>query len=592
MSPRDSGELLEHSSMESPVELPPMTDLAQFHCLRLMGCKRCQHRREAAMVRVGSSSPRAALDVNRSSTSTPPRASRVPRLPAPPSPAPTGGSTPRRRGFKEEPATAAEVQPCQQIANLLATFTKRIQSFFLTLMGFNHPHMQRLQIALQQQVQALAAGLTDLMTKQSAFLSLRSAMREGKLWERLRQRHQALFERGQELKECASLMCKEKVEKETALSSTILAQRQLDRCYTFAAKLRRNAKAQADLFASFHNWRCFTSNRLSCRKTACQAYKVHHASSQAFQLQAAFFQWQRARSSIDRVALQEMKIKIAKCPTESTLAMVELTKVKAFLHSAEERSKDVMMTSCLLAWRFFLARSRIRNSQERAEDLCQSMRSTVRQKNLKLWTRLGDPRRLTLKVAYTRWIAGMAFSAAGRWSREASAKVAAYSGKILERRQEVARARLCLAYWNRWIALSIHRKQLPEGHCSVCIDPVCRDACSSPTDLYFRPTAPRHSGEDSRSRLKSCTTSARTPIRASWRPSSAPDVGANQAYLEAPLPSTDMLNAQLASHFNATFHQDTVMRHWSLASQASMSEEGYLKLLDFHREKARERRRA
>ena len=27
----------------------------------------------------------------------------------------------------------------------------------------------------------------------------------------------------------------------------------------------------------------------------------------------------------------------------------------------------------------------------------------------------------------------------------------------------------------------------------VCIDPVCRDACSSPTDLYFRPTAPRHS---------------------------------------------------------------------------------------------------
>jgi len=494
--------------------------------------------------------------------------------------------------LKEEPATSAEVQPCQQIANLLATFTKRIQSFFLTLMGFNHPHMQRLQIALQQQVQALAAGLTDLMTKQSAFLSLRSAMREGKLWERLRQRHQALFERGQELKECASLMCKEKVEKEAALSSTILAQRQLDHCYTFAAKLRRNAKAQADLLASFHNWRCFTSNRLSCRKTACQAYKVHHASSQAFQLQGAFFQWQRARSSIDRVALQEMKIKMAKFSAASTLGMVEVTKVKAFLHSAEERSKDVMMTSCLLAWRFFLARSRIRNSQERAEDLCQSMRSTVRQKNLKLWTRLGDPRRLTLKVAYTRWIAGMAFSSAGRWSREASAKVAAYSGKILERRQEVARARLCLAYWNRWIALSIHRKQLPEGHCSVCIDPVCRDTCSSPTtDLYFRPTAPRHSGEDSRSRLKSCTTSARTPVRTSWRPSSAPDAGANQAYLEAPLPSTDMLNAQLASHFNATFHQDTVMRHWSLASQASMSEEGYLKLLEFHREQARIQRR-
>ena len=37
--PSGIGELLEHSSMET-VELPPMTDLAQFHCLRLMGCKR------------------------------------------------------------------------------------------------------------------------------------------------------------------------------------------------------------------------------------------------------------------------------------------------------------------------------------------------------------------------------------------------------------------------------------------------------------------------------------------------------------------------------------------------------------------------
>lgn len=35
---------------------------------------------------------------------------------------------------------------------------------------------------LLRQVQALAAGLMDLMTKHSAFLSLRSAMREGGLF--------------------------------------------------------------------------------------------------------------------------------------------------------------------------------------------------------------------------------------------------------------------------------------------------------------------------------------------------------------------------------------------------------------------------
>ena len=53
--------------------------------------------------------------------------------------------------------------------------------------GFFYPlSMGRLQLRSSwghppRQVQALAAGLTDLMTKQSAFLSLRSAMREGSL---------------------------------------------------------------------------------------------------------------------------------------------------------------------------------------------------------------------------------------------------------------------------------------------------------------------------------------------------------------------------------------------------------------------------
>ena len=54
-----------------------------------------------------------------------------------------------------------------------------------------------------------------------------------------------IVERSQSLGSNARFLeIQEKVEKEAALSSTILAQRQLDRCYTFAAKLRRNAKAQ------------------------------------------------------------------------------------------------------------------------------------------------------------------------------------------------------------------------------------------------------------------------------------------------------------------------------------------------------------
>lgn len=47
-----------------------------------------------------------------------------------------------------------------------------------------------------------------------------------------------------------SLFGEEKVEKEAALSSTIVAQQQLDHCYTFVAKLRRNAKAQVEIFGA------------------------------------------------------------------------------------------------------------------------------------------------------------------------------------------------------------------------------------------------------------------------------------------------------------------------------------------------------
>jgi len=226
------------------------------------------------------------------------------------------------------------------------------------------------------------------------------------------------------------------------------------------------------------------------------------------------------------------------------------------------------MAAAFLAWRFFLARSRNISWQEQSEDMCQSMRSNIRQKNLKFWSRLNDTNgRLALKVALMRWRAGCAYSAAQRWSSDAKLKVAQCSCQVMRRRKEVGRAQLCLAYWNKWTALC--KVNRPERFSR---DP---DTCR---DLHFH-SRPRDDQGEQHLPLRRSERPFQS-AQSSWRPNyEAHDV-------QAALPET---TAQLASQF-ATFHQDQVMKHWSLASQASQSEEGYLKLRDFHRELRRRER--
>ena len=86
---------------------------------------------------------------------------------------------------------------------------------------------------------------------------------------------------------------------------------------------------------------CFPAFVWSCQGTqdadAFRAGRAHHLSlhapkshrAEAFQLQAAFFQWQRARCAVDRMQLQEMKLKT---PAVPEVAPVELNKVRAYLH--------------------------------------------------------------------------------------------------------------------------------------------------------------------------------------------------------------------------------------------------------------------
>ena len=80
------------------------------------------------------------------------------------------------------------------ITDLLEEFTERIQSFFLALMGFNHPHIERLQAALDQQVKALGQGLMKAMELKDAFWTLRRAVSESQWWNKLKKCRESLLD--------------------------------------------------------------------------------------------------------------------------------------------------------------------------------------------------------------------------------------------------------------------------------------------------------------------------------------------------------------------------------------------------------------
>ena len=162
---------------------PLADDLLHFHCSKLAGCKRCSGRREAARARLGTS-PRKAFD-SRIASMSPGRCGRPPRCPVSPPPCCPCPAKTEANGGEET---------CEIVEQLLEEFTERVQSFFLALMGFNHPHVDRLQAALDQQVTALGHGLMKAMALKDAFWALRRAVSENQLWKKLKQCRHNLFQ--------------------------------------------------------------------------------------------------------------------------------------------------------------------------------------------------------------------------------------------------------------------------------------------------------------------------------------------------------------------------------------------------------------
>lgn len=565
--------------MGSISERPPLPPDLQFPCVRLTDCRKCQHRHEAANARVGSKSPRKPLDVRR---------------PMP---------TPRRSAKHscQSPVSqdkAEEVQPCQQIMDLLALFTKRIQGFFSTLMGFNHPHMDRLEIALQQQVRSLAEGLMAVMTKQRVFLSIRSAAREKKLWDLLRKRHASFFERGQQLKGYVSAASEEAAMKQAALASCVLARGRAEKVGAFAAKLRQDACLQAAASACWQGWRRFARTRAQTRK-AVRTCRPQTSDFKALSLQSSFLHWQRARSTSDRNELNKMKARAAKSQSS-----VELCKVRVFLDMVLRRStateRSYNSVKCLMVWQLFAAQSRLRRLQEGAQELSESLRKHFRQNVFKLWNRRAQ--KAVAKVAFAHWLTETACSAVRTCSSAAAWKAASFGARIVERRRELGFGHVCFVRWAAFCKIS---SELPRPSAEAR-STYAQEVSASPHEAAYRggdfnlpfhpfrfanPGASSHQSAYNFMGHHEQTHAMPLPSHFTVaRPWSATDP--RMAKCEVPQGQGRWLDAELVSYVNESSQEvPEAMKHWSLASQASMSEEGYLKLLDFHRERAREKRR-
>lgn len=83
-------------------------------------------------------------------------------------------------------------------------------------------------------------------------------------------------------------------------------------------------------FLAWYIFQIFHGNSVSPAKAMTRP-----PNGQALQLQAAFFQWHRARRCADRCALQELRAATAEATAATTTAgrLVEVAKVKAYLHS-------------------------------------------------------------------------------------------------------------------------------------------------------------------------------------------------------------------------------------------------------------------
>ncbi|CAE7874316.1 unnamed protein product [Symbiodinium necroappetens] len=570
-------------------------DYVNFQCSRLTECKRCSSRREAARTRLGRS-PR------KTSRSPGPFRRPLPRASSPPPP-PCAPCV-NKASTNEYPET------CDMVSQLLEDFTERVQSLFLALMGFNHPHMERLQAALDQHVVALGRGLMRVMALKDAFSAFRRAINGSQLWKKLRHCHQRLFYCQHQVQAYAATAAEEASLRQESLETSMLLREQAARARSMAAKkLRRGPEAFVKapwLYVCFNHWGKLTKLRASKRLMVEHEHSCRLHAARACVLQSCFLHWRQSSSNSRRERLLGAKSNAAALAVFAQEQRIKAA-VQHVVTNTVHKQNSPGMWKILGRWQLLTLRSHRSRWQERAAaaELAVHQEGALRQRMMQTLSRRcceGTHQGL-LKAALARWMAGACMSATFRRSREGAQKATAWNVSLLLRRQTRCTAWRCLTSWslhNKIRTLQESLTRLSEQTAPTPRRPAsASDRCNvghavESEDRTFQrrwesaPGSPRNAQAFPRIFRPSQETSRQTAA-----------LLGQYSFSDSPMTSWEV-KQHLHAAADAVFQQfgsstrnasPEAMKHWSLANEASMSEAGYQKLREYHREQARERRK-
>jgi len=589
-------------------------------------CRRCSGRQEAARSRLGlQAPPHMALELNRQVPIPPP--SRPPKSTASHAPRPRASIrgqieivSPAQRGT--EPALASTASSSRSrsasrgllgpdrnehlrhsqpaLAAPLEEFSERLWGFVRTCLGLHHPHQDRLKAALDQQVEALGNGFTAVLSLSTAFAALRSSARESGLWQKLREYRERLFKCNAELKEARALASKEAALRRAMGEASSLAQHQAKAARGKAVALLCGGPAASEvlMLSCLSSWRRLASMDAAARLSAMKALAMAFGSANSVKTRASFVAWKsEARSSVEKRRAEEVGA------GESQAAQLLLSRAKAATASvvmaASSRAERQLLATHFAAWWRYAMKSQCQDLKTRAEtaEYMAMQKANIIQK-MSLSSRFGRSLRQLGQVTLLRWAREASNSARRRHVREAAVKSATFTSELLGQRRCQGLLGSCLGGWAE--ATPKPRREAPSlgwsyASCGSKVPapdpraaPVLRGA-SAPLKTsasQTEPSAPKKEEGDAQSWLQQQKLHPPMPWEdKKQRPQSAAVVRTEPKQQVAAEPTS-------VPDLEQDKSMQEAVRHWCLATQASVSEEGYKQLLEYHRQKAKQDRRA
>jgi len=488
----------------------------------------------------------------------------------------------------------------------LEEFSGRLWGFVRTCLGLHHPHEDRLKAALDHQVEALGNGFGAVLSMRTAFFAFRSSAREAGLWRKLREYRQRLFQCNVELREAKATASKEASLRRAMADAMSLSQHQAKaaRCKAVAMLCGGPAASEVLLMSCLSSWRRVASMDATARTSAMKAFAMAFSATQSGKMRPCFLAWK-----VEAKSAAEQRITEEAHEDWSVEAQLLLSRAKAATASvvmaAGSKAERQLLASNFTAWWRYTMKAKCQDLRVRAEqaELMATKRADTVQKMST--SRFYDPNcRRLCQVTLLRW-GREASCSARRWQvREAAAKAATLSAQLLRQQRCQGLLCSCLGGWAGatpgirpevrlgWSYASCGSKEVPVP--------------SSRAAPLMRGTAPSISKS---SALQTEPASSKTEA-------SEKNEMPGQAWLwqqqqlhpsmpwaeKKPRPrSAGGFRTEAKKQVEATSVPDVAecdksmqeaVKHLCLASQASVSEEGYKELLEYHRQKARQDRSA